>query len=250
MKSERSRAVSTIPVDDVDKREAPISSADILVGKADVTLVTAAKQGNSEAFELLARRHEKRLFFCALRMTRNRQDAEDVVQQSLQKAFTHLSKFEGRSSFATWLTSVAINEALMLLRKGRGSREVPIGDASGKEEIAFALEIPDSSAGPEDSYSQGERKRILSGAMNQLTPGVRRAIELRELRELSTEETARVMGLSVEAVKGRVFHGRRKLRKTLKRIFGSTWKSGRPAPGESRNAKGISRERFAFDSGD
>jgi RNA polymerase sigma-70 factor (ECF subfamily) len=138
----------------------------------------------------------------------------------------------------------------MLLRKSRGSREIPIEEGSGNEETALAPEIPDSGPGPEDSYSQSERKRILSAAMNQLTPGVRKAIELRELRELSTEETARVMGLTVQAVKGRVFHGRKQLRDTLKRIFESTWRSGRQTLGESRNAKGISRERFAFDSGD
>jgi RNA polymerase sigma-70 factor (ECF subfamily) len=215
-----------------------------------MALVTAAQQGSREAFEILVERHEQRLFFFAQRMTRNREDAEDVVQQSLQKAFTHLNRFEGRSSFSTWLTSIATNETLMLLRKSRGSRELPIGDARGNEERTFVPEIPDSGPGPEDNYSQHERERILSAAMSQLTPGVRRAIELRELRELSTEETARVMGLSVQAVKGRIFHGRQRLRKALKRIVESTWRSGRQTLGESHNAKGISRERFAFNAGD
>jgi RNA polymerase sigma-70 factor (ECF subfamily) len=237
-------------IDSTNKQEALISSVDTLVGKGDATLVTAAQQGNGEAFEILVARHEQKIYFYALRMTRNRQDAEDVVQQSLQKAFTHLNRFEGKSSFSTWLTSVANNEALMLLRKGRGSREVPIGDASRNEETAFAPEIPDSSPGPEDSYSQGERKRILSAAMNQLTPGVRRAIELRDLRELSTEETAHLMGLSVQAVKGRVFHGRKKLRKTLKRIVESTWMSRKRTVRSGSDTKAISRESFAFNPGD
>jgi RNA polymerase sigma-70 factor (ECF subfamily) len=242
--------VSTILIGNPNKQEAPISPVDTLTGKGDTTLVTAAQQGNREAFGILVERHEKKVFFFALRMTRNRQDAEDVVQQSLQKAFSHINKFEGKSSFSTWLTSVATNEALMLLRKKRGSRDLPIGDASGNEETAIAPEIPDSSPGPEDNYSQHERKQILSAAMNQLTPGVRKAIELRELRELSTEETARVMGLTVQAVKGRVFHGRKKLREILKRIVESTWRSGRQTLVESRNAKGISRDRFAFNAGD
>jgi RNA polymerase sigma-70 factor (ECF subfamily) len=250
MKSERSLAVSAILIDNSNIQETSISSVNTLAGKGDMTLVAAAQQGNREAFEILVARHEQKIYFYALRMTRNRQDAEDVAQQSFQKAFTHLGKFEGKSTFSTWLTSVATNEALMLLRKNRGSRELPIEDASGNEESAFVREIPDSSPDPEDNYSQHERKRILSAAMNQLTPGVRKAIELRELRELSTEETARVMGLTVQAVKGRVFHGRKKLRETLKRIIESTWKSGRQTLAESRNAKGISRERFAFHSGD
>jgi RNA polymerase sigma-70 factor (ECF subfamily) len=232
------------------KPEAAILSVDTLAGKGDMTLVTAAKQGNREAFGILVERHKQRLLFFALRMTRNRQDAEDVVQQSLQKAFTHLNKFEGKSSFSTWLTSVATNEALMLLRKSRGSREVPIGDASGNEETISAPEIPDSGPGPEDSYSQRERKRILFAAMNQLTPGVRKAIELRELRELSTEETARLMGLSVGAVKARVFHGRKKLREILKRIVESTWMSREQTLRASSTTNGFSRERFAFNAGD
>jgi RNA polymerase sigma-70 factor (ECF subfamily) len=250
MKSERSLAVSTILIGNADKREVPICSVDTLAGKEDMTLVAAAQLGNREAFGILVERHEQRLLFFALRMTRNRQDAEDVVQQSFQKAFTHLNKFEGKSSFSTWLTSVATNEALMLLRKGRGSREVPMGDASGNEETAFAPEIPDSSPGPEDRYSQSERKRILSAAINQLTPGIRRAIELRELRELSTEETARVMGLTVQAVKARLFHGRKKLREALKSIVASAWMSGKQTVRPGSNSKAISRNRFAFNAGD
>jgi DNA-directed RNA polymerase specialized sigma24 family protein len=127
---------------------------------------------------------------------------------------------------------------------------VPIEVASGDEETISAPEIPDSAPDPEDNYSQHERERILSAAMNQLTPGVRKAIELRELRELSTEETARVMGLTVQAVKGRVFHGRKKLREILKRIVESTWMSREQTLRASSSTKGISRERFAFNAGD
>ena len=111
----------------------------------------------------------------------------------------------------------------MILRRGRRLREVSINDSSGSEESAMVLEIPDSGPSPESSYSQRERERMLSAAMNKLTPGVRTAIELRELGELSTGEIARRMGLSVEAVKGRLFHGRKKLRKTLKCNVESAW---------------------------
>src|SRR6266436_6666032 len=192
------------------------SSPDRLVAQKDAALVAAAKTGDGRAFELLVERHEGRIFSIAQRMTRNREDAEDVVQQSFQKAFINLQKFEGDSLFSTWLTRIAINEARMLLRRKRGSREVPIEESSLKAESALPLEFPDSAPNPEDSCLDREQEQVLSAALNKLRPGIRKAIELRDLGELSTGETALVMGLSVAAVKGRVFHGRKKLRETLK----------------------------------
>jgi len=192
------------------------SPADRLVAEEDALLVAAAKTRDTCAFELLVKRHERKIFSMAHRITRNREDAEDVVQQSFQKAFIHLKKFEGKSLFDTWLTRIAINEALMLLRRKRGSHEVPIEASSTKTENALPLDFPDSAPNPEASCLDREQEQILSAALNKLRPGVRKAIELRELGELSTRETALVMGLSVAAVKGRVFHGRRKLRETLK----------------------------------
>jgi RNA polymerase sigma-70 factor (ECF subfamily) len=191
----------------------------------EAALVLAAKRGDCQAFEILIERYQRRILALARRFTGNQEDAEDIAQQSFQKAFIHLHKFEGKSRFSTWLTRIAINEALMLLRRGRGLREVSINDLSGNEETALGLEIPDSRADPEITYLQGERSRILSAAMNRLTPRIRKAIELRELGELSTEDAARVMGLTVGAVKARVFHGRRKLHKLLKRE--SAWVSGK-----------------------
>src|SRR5258706_36135 len=194
---------------------------------ADATLVAAAKRGDGRAFEILVGRHEQKIFFVARRITRRHEDAEDVVQQSFQKAFTHLRKFEGRSAFSTWLTRIAITEALMLLRRSRGLREVLIDDLNGNEETTTALQIPDASPDPEASYSQRERAEMLSLAMNQLSPGTRKAIRLRELDERSSEETARIMGISVSALKGRMFHGRRKLRERLKRFIEPTWMSAK-----------------------
>jgi RNA polymerase sigma-70 factor (ECF subfamily) len=204
-------------VDAVAGANAASSSADRLVAQEDAALVAGAKSGNARAFELLVQRHERKIVLLAQRVTRNREDAEDVVQQSFQKAFIHLSKFEGESLFSTWLTRIAINEALMLLRRKRRSREVPISESPTEDEIGLPLDIPDLGLNPEDSCLRREQERILSAAVNELTPGTRKAIQLRELDERSTEETAQVMGLSVGAVKGRVFHGRRKLRKKLQR---------------------------------
>jgi len=183
----------------------------------EAALILAAKSGDGQAFEILIERYQRRILAVARRFTRIREDAEDIAQQSFQKAFVYLHKFEGKSSFSTWLTRIAINEALMLLRRGRGLREISINDLSGNEETALGLEMQDSRVGPESAFLQGERNRILSEAINKLTPGIRTAIELRELGELSTKEAARVMGLTVSAVKARVFHGRRKLHQILKR---------------------------------
>src|SRR5580700_2318403 len=192
------------------------SSPNHLVAEENAALVAGAKTGDARAFELLVERHERKIFSMAQRITRNREDAEDVVQQSFQKAFIHLKKFEGKSLFCTWLTRIAINEALMLLRRKRGSHEVPVEESSTKTESAPPLDFLDSAPNPEASYLDREQEQILSAALHKLKPGIRKAIELRELDELSTGETALVMGLSVSAVKGRVFHGRRKLRETLR----------------------------------
>jgi RNA polymerase sigma-70 factor (ECF subfamily) len=222
MRAEKERIMPVELMDAIDGANATSSFHNRFFAQEDVALVAGAKAGDAHAFELLVRRHERKIFSVAQRMTRNWEDAEDVVQQCFQKAFIHLSKFEGESLFSTWLTRIAINEALMLLRRKRGSREVPIAESITEDETALPLDFPDSGPSPEDSCLRREQTRILSAAVNELTPGMREAIELRELGELSTGETAQVMGLSVGAVKARVFHGRRKLRKTLKRYVEST----------------------------
>lgn len=205
-------------VDDIERARADAGTVNRSSDEAK--LVAGAKAGHAPAFDELFKRYERRIYGIGRRMTRNHEDAEDIVQQSFQKAFVHLHKFEGKSSFSTWLTRIAVNEALMLLRRGRGLREVSIDDWVGSEESAFALQIPDSRPSPESSYSQREQEQVLSAAMNELTPGMRTTMELRELSELSMEETARTMGLSVGAVKSRGFHGRKKLRERLKRYVG------------------------------
>ena len=236
-------------VDEIDKAGLGNLSLDGPAAE-DAALVVAAQNGDGHAFEILVGRHEQRIFFVARRITRTREDAEDVVQQSFQKAFTHLRKFEGRSAFSTWLTRIAITEALMFLRRGRGLREVLIGDLSGNEETTTSLEVPDSNPDPEAIYSQREWAEMLSLAMNELPPGIRKAIQLRELGERSTEETARIMGISIGAVKTRVFHGRRKLRERLKHFVGSAWTSGRDASRTIGTARHMSQDPAACNACD
>lgn len=215
--------MQTLIIGKLHKRAVRASGQLVVAEEDDNTLVATAQNGkSSEAFNILVRRHRAKMLRAALRITRNEADAEDIVQQSFQKAFLHLQQFEGHSSFSTWLTRIAMNEALMWLRR-RGSRvEIPLEQSNAENGGTVSLDFPDSRLNPEESCAQDERKEILSAALNQLSPTLRKAIQLRELSELSTEETARVLGLSVAAVKARAFHGRRKLQKVLKRWMSRT----------------------------
>jgi RNA polymerase sigma-70 factor (ECF subfamily) len=194
--------------------------------RTDEELVTAAKNGDELAFEMLIKRHGSRIFARALRYTRVHEDAEDIVQQTFQKAFVYLDKFQGKSSFSTWLTRIAINESLMCLRRVRAVREISISEMDS-EEGTYDLEIRDSRPDPELRYLQLESARILSSAIGQLRPRTRVAMELTELRELSGPEAARQMGVSLGTVKARVFCGRRRLREILGRSASSSRRPGR-----------------------
>jgi RNA polymerase sigma-70 factor (ECF subfamily) len=228
-----------------DKRAPAAPPVRTLAAEDEFYLIAAAQSGNAQAFEVLVARHQRRIFAVALRCTGVRQDAEDIMQQSFQKAFLHLLQFEGRSTFSTWLTRVAINEAQMLQRKSGGKREVSIDDLNENAETVTPLEIPDSAPDPEADYSLREWRRMLSLAMNDLPHGTRRAIQLRDLDERSTEETARIMGISVGAVKARIFQGRKRLRKRLEHFVGSTWTFGRDTSRATGNARCTSQSQAA-----
>jgi RNA polymerase sigma-70 factor (ECF subfamily) len=181
---------------------------------SDHVLVVAAKRGDAQAFEELVLRHRRKVLAVAQRITNNREDAEDIAQESLHKAFLHLETFQEKSQFSTWLTRIAMNEAFMLLRRTRGIVEVlPENPDDGMKPSLEAF--VDQGLNPEESCLQRERTEILSEAINRLGPSVRSTILLRHLEERSVEETARILGTSISAVKARVFQGRRKLRSAL-----------------------------------
>lgn len=209
-------------VKEIDKYEVNVTSSSD--SGAQEALVAAARRRDEQAFETLVKRNQAKIFSLALRYTRVPEDAEDVVQQTFQKAFVYLHKFEGKSSLSTWLTRIAINEALMLLRRGGARREVSLDDSGSDQGTTSTREILDASPDPEAAYLRQEGARILSAAIKHLTPGLRTAIELKELGELTAGETALRMGLSVSAAKARVFHGKRKLRERLGRYMGSGWR--------------------------
>ena len=186
----------------------------------DATLVAAAKIGRTAAFEKLVERHERRIFRLAQNLTQNRQDAEEVMQDAFFRAFTHLEGFKGDARFSTWLTRIAINEALMKLRRRRPT--VSLDDERETENDFVIHELEDWGPSPEQRYSQEELQRILSEAMAQLSPGLRVVTQLRDVEQLSTEETAQILGLSVSAVKSRSRRARLTLREMLNRYFGQS----------------------------
>ena len=180
----------------------------------DNALVTAAKGGNTQAFEDLVRRHERRVFAVAQRITNNREDAEDVVQETFHKVFLHLGDFQEKSRFSTWLTRIAINESLIFLRRKR--RVVEVLPESPEDEVESLSEaFVDQSPSPEESCWQRERTELLAEAINRLGPKIRSTILLRDIEERSAEETAELLGTSISAVKARVFQGRRQLRRMV-----------------------------------
>jgi len=174
-------------------------------------LIAAAKIGRRAPFGELCERHVKKVFRVIHRIMRNREDAEDAVQDSLLKAFVHLKDFDGRSQFATWLTRIAINAALMKLRKNRRAREVPIEEPNPLSEPVAQREFRDGAPDPEESCSLRERKRIVVSAISGLRPRARNVVELIHLQEHSIRETAQILGISTAAVKTRMFHAKIKL---------------------------------------
>jgi RNA polymerase sigma-70 factor (ECF subfamily) len=210
--------------------------------------LVAAKRGDSAAFEMLCKQSASTVFHIARRMMRSKEDAEDVVQESFQMAFIHLKSFKGGSRFPTWLSRIAINAALMKLRRKRHLRDVPLDQSTEAEEPSLRHDVEDQSPNPEELYAQQERQWILFQAMNGLTPGIRKAIELRELGERSTEETAQIMGISASAVKTRVFHGRRKLRAKLKNYLGSALTSERETAQMTDDTRNSSADQMACDA--
>jgi RNA polymerase sigma-70 factor, ECF subfamily len=181
---------------------------------SDGTLVAAAKLGDSQAFEELVFRHKQKVLAMAQRITSNREDAEDVAQESFHKAFLHLHDFQEKSRFSTWLTRIAMNEAFILLRRRRGVFEVLPG--SPDDEVKSGSEaFVDQGPNPEESCWRRERTDLLTKAINRLGPKIRSTILLCDIEERSVQETAQILGTSITAVKARVFQGRRKLRGTL-----------------------------------
>ena len=171
-------------------------------------LIAAAKTGRKAPFGELCERYVKRAFRVIHRIMRNREDAEDALQDCLLNAFTHVKDFDQRSRFANWLTSIAINAALSKLRTNHWKREVSVKEPNPRGELERYSEIPDDAPDPEETYRLRERREILNTAILGLRPKARRVVELHQLQEHSLRETAQILGISTAAVNAQMFHAR------------------------------------------
>jgi RNA polymerase sigma-70 factor (ECF subfamily) len=194
-------------------RTAEISEAGLNEMQDDL-LLEEALNGSSAAFEVLFERHQPRVLCVTRRVLRNQEDAEDATQQTFAHAYAHLRSFQRRSSFSTWLTRIAINDALMLLRKRRWDH-VSIEESNVLENGAMTVEAHNPKATPEELYEARELHGILGSAIGELKPILGKVVELRELAELSTGQTAKALGLSIATVKARTLRARRLLRRKL-----------------------------------
>ena len=182
-------------------------------------LVARARDGDSEAFNELVNRYSRKIYRLAKHITQNDEDAEDVLQETFLKAYEHLNGFQGQSKFYTWIVRIAVNEALMKLRKRKSDRSVPLDEPLDTGEDTVVREIAVWDENPEQKYSREELAQILDEAVQGLKPVFRTVFVLRDIEELSTEEAAEALGISVPAVKSRLLRARLQLREKLSRFF-------------------------------
>jgi RNA polymerase sigma-70 factor (ECF subfamily) len=175
---------------------------------AETELLSAARAGDSRAFELLVLPRRGMLYSIARRILRNDEDAEDAVQTCFLNALVQLRTFEGKSRFSSWLTQIVVNQALMTLRAARRKRETPL-DAQ-RDDQAACLEIPvaDPRPTPEEHCVAEQHRAVLESAIGSLRPRHKEVIHLRLEKELSVEEIATVLGLSLAAAKSRLHQAR------------------------------------------
>lgn len=185
------------------------------IADPDEQIVTAALAGSPEAFEILYRQHQPRIFPIAYRLLGNHEEAEDVTQQAFTSAYMHLRRFDRRARFSTWLTRIAINKSLSRLRAKR--RVSPLTEEhSDLDEISHSMQLKELSPTPEERCIQNDLKEQLRRAIASLKPHLRVVIEMQVFGEMDLRATAQVLGLTEPAVKARLFRARSILRKILK----------------------------------
>jgi RNA polymerase sigma-70 factor (ECF subfamily) len=185
----------------------------------EAALVAQSREGDGRAFGELVRRYEGKIFRLAQHVTQNREDAEDVLQETFLKAYEHLDQFQGTARFYTWIVRIAVNQALMKLRRRRTDRSVSLDEAIDAGEDTIVREVAAWDENPEQKFSRAEFGQILDAAILGLEPAYRSVFVLRDIDELSTEETADALGLSIPAVKSRLLRARLQLREKLTRHF-------------------------------
>jgi RNA polymerase sigma-70 factor, ECF subfamily len=197
----------------------PKPLASTVVREDEGLLVSAAKAGDAASFEELVNRYERKIFRLAMNITQNREDAEDVMQEAFLKSYKNLDRFQGDSRFYTWLVRIAVNEALMKLRKRRPNQFSLDEPLTNDDDDSVFREIEDWGPSPEQRYAQTELNTILNEVIGELDPIFRVAFLLRDVEGISTDETAQILGISIAAVKSRLLRARLKLRQKLNKYF-------------------------------
>jgi RNA polymerase sigma-70 factor, ECF subfamily len=181
-------------------------------------MVRAGQQGDAHALNTLFHRYHRPLFHSALRIMGNPEDAEDAVQDGLCSAFRNLQYFEGRSQFSTWLTRVVTNAALMR-RRGQAVRPSAAAEQIGAEQLPIVERLMSKGPNPEQLFGHQEIREIIKEHINELAPNLRTAFVLRKVREYSTSETAKILRVSEQTLKGRLLRARRALAKRVSRTL-------------------------------
>jgi RNA polymerase sigma-70 factor, ECF subfamily len=189
----------------------------------DMALVQRARNQDQAAFRLIMQRHNRRLYRIARSVLRDESEAEDTVQETYMRAFTHLREFRGDARLSTWLTRIALNEALGRLRQRRPAVELKHLDTiNGQGEArVIVLPTPRQGSDPEAAAARSEIRRLLERAVDQLPDPFRVVFVLRDIEEMSIEETASQLGLRPQTVKTRLHRARRLLRQSLHETLSS-----------------------------
>ena len=185
---------------------------------SDEEVVVRVLAGQTALFEIVMRRHNQLLYRVAWAILRNDGEAEDVMQDAFLKSYQNLDRFQGDSRFYTWLVRIAVNEALMKLRKRRPN-QVSLDEPLTETDDPVFREIEDWGPSPEQRFAQTELNEILTKVIGELDPIFRVVFTLRDIEGISTEETAQILGISVAAVKSRLLRARLKLRQKLNKYF-------------------------------
>jgi RNA polymerase sigma-70 factor (ECF subfamily) len=177
----------------------------------DEYLLFAARGGSHEAFAELQKMYSQRLFRRILSITRNREDAEDALQDTFLRAYLALPSFEGRSRFSSWLTSIAINSALMIIRRRRSRPETPFEQHSGYGDDSRPIDVRDNALNPEQLCDQEQRFCAMVSAIRQLDPKFRTPLSLWLSQDYSLKDLAQELGISLASLKGRLRRARMRL---------------------------------------
>ena len=224
---------------DSDTPEASHASRQAAIGQhveeSEAGLVCAAKSGDQEAFVELCNRCGRTLKTRILRLLGNCADAEDAYQDTLLRAYQHLGSFRETCTFQTWITQIAINTALMVLRRRKTRAETSLEIAKDEGQTAVSWELPDPSPNPEQLYFQMQQSQILNKHISGLRPRFRPVVEHFHARELRITDAANAMGISVAAAKSRLLRARAALRRRLQRQIGGCVHTG-PRGTQSRRS--------------